>query len=45
MKNKFARLWRNFWGTKYWIVEDNKKTKEILLYHKKLYIREIGKEN
>lgn len=41
MRKRFKDIWKNFWGTKYWIVQDNKKTKEILVYHKKIYIKKI----
>ncbi len=41
MKSKFIIIWRNFWGAKYWIVENGLKTKEILIYHKKIFIKDL----
>lgn len=45
MKNKIIRYWQNFWGTKYWIIENGIKIKEILIYHKKIFIKDLRKEN
>lgn len=40
---KIRTMWKNFWGNKYWIYENNILTKEILVYHKKIYIKNIAK--
>lgn len=41
MKNNFKDIWKNFWGTKYWIIDNNKKVMEVLIYRKKIYIKKI----
>lgn len=35
---KFKIVWRNFWGTRYKVYEDDKLIQEVILYHKKFYI-------
>lgn len=44
MFKKFKILWRNFWGSRYWIFEDETLTKELLIYHRKIYVKEIKEE-
>ena len=43
MFKRFKILWRNFWGSRYWIwiYEDETLTKELLIYHRKIYVKEI----
>ena len=41
MFKKFKISWRNFWGSRYWIYEDETLTKELLIYHRKIYVKEI----
>lgn len=36
--NKVSWLHKNFWGNRYKIIKDNKVIKEMLVYHKKIYI-------
>ncbi len=35
---KFKIGWRNFWGTRYRIYENEELIKEIIIYHKRIYI-------
>ena len=35
---KLKRLWINFWGNRYRVFEDDKVIKEILIYHRRIYI-------
>ncbi len=44
MINMFKIFWRNFWGSRYWIYENNTLTKEILVYHRKIYVKNIKEE-
>ena len=50
MFKKFKILWRNFWGSRYWIYEDETLTKyykeepKILYYGPSILITTYGKE-
>ncbi len=35
---RFKIGWRNFWGTRYRVYENEKLIQEVILYHKKFYI-------
>ena len=35
---KISWIWKNFWGSIYRVYEDDKKIKEILIYHKRIYL-------
>lgn len=35
---RFKTGWRNFWGTRYSVYENEKLIQEVILYHKKFYI-------
>lgn len=30
--------WKLFWGSRYYIIEEGKEDKEILVYHHKIYV-------
>jgi len=36
-------LWINFWGNNYRVYEDDKEVYRILIYHKKIYIKKVGR--
>lgn len=38
---KLRSLWRNFWGSKYRIYEDGVLTNELLIYHRKIYLKKL----
>lgn len=38
---KLQSLWRNFWGSKYRIYEDGVLTNELLIYHRKIYLKKL----
>lgn len=44
MLQKFKVLWRNFWGTRYWVYEDDKREKELLIYHRRIYVKKIKED-
>ena len=44
MLQKFKVLWRNFWGTRYWVYEDDKREKELLIYHRRIYAKKIKED-
>ena len=41
IKKKIEIIWRNFWGSRYWIYENEILTKEILIYHRRIYVKDI----
>ena len=42
---KLSWFHKNFWGNRYRIIKDNKVIKEILIYHKKIYVLKDGDLN
>lgn len=36
---KLINIWKNFWGSKFWIIENEKEIGEVLVYHHKIYFK------
>lgn len=44
MFKKIKVLWRNFWGNRYRVYENGVLTKELLIYHRKIYVKKNKEE-
>ena len=40
---KLKKIWMNFWGKKYRIYEEDIPQKEMLIYHRKIFIYKLKK--
>lgn len=38
---KLRNIWRGFWGRKYRIYENDVLTNELLIYHRKIYLKKL----
>lgn len=43
MLKQIKYLWMNFWGQRYRVYKNNDLIKEILIYHKRIYIEDLKK--
>lgn len=41
---KMKKLWISFWGNRYWVYEDDKREKELLIYHRRIYVKKIKED-
>lgn len=38
---KLRNIWKDFWGRKYRIYENDVLTNELLIYHRKIYLKKL----